>query len=305
MNTEINQLPESFVIEQKRNNPLWREYIKWFNVQSKPHVFNGDNEISIFYGRIENDWCCWSKNELQGAELITLEQWDEIINKNEETFSNWYITIKECGMLIDGSYASVQPGCVFHNENFSKNYDRKAFREATKEEIENHLLKKQSNHDENGNFTKDGKVYNDMVLRSKKEETKYCSECIREWDKDDLYCPRCGHNEGAPIAPKQPKLNIGDKISEVDALIQEHERGSKEEKTGQEDHKIRTGFRVFGKTTEGDTHLWHFDTIDMAKKFCENICLKTNSEYDIMSYEGSVTPTTKFISKEQLKILGE
>lgn len=315
--TQKTKLPENFVIERDANDPIWNDFIIWLN-EKYNRSFTGFDQC--YYG-VSNGITFVNKHKREHCEIITLEQWNEAVNGKEEIEYNWFVTLRECDILIDGTYVKTHAGYIFSAENFNKNYDRTSFRNATQKEVSEHLKIMQ--------------LAKQPRLKVGDKIPEYLHRKINYRIDVNANTQNVDYSQFEVTKVEEPYYHITPAIrciiSEVDALIEEHERESKGinpfdaivkacdyqleqlapklkkewiPENGEEvDHKIRTGFRVFGRTTSGGTHLWHFDTIDMAKKFCEHICLKTNTEYDIMSYEGSVAPTTKFISPEQLKIV--
>jgi len=85
--TMKKELPKYFVIKQDNNNPLWDKYIQWLNTTYKTRY---DGMINNFYGFDGNfrfngtdcwDEICSFKNN---PTLLTLEEWDSIVNNSKQ-----------------------------------------------------------------------------------------------------------------------------------------------------------------------------------------------------------------------------
>ena len=79
-----NLLPEDFLIRRDSNNPLWVEYINYLNTffdGIEPRVaFKG--ETSGYYGLVDDcPIIIESSNDLK---ILTLEEWDDIINSSDD-----------------------------------------------------------------------------------------------------------------------------------------------------------------------------------------------------------------------------
>jgi hypothetical protein len=88
----LNKLPEYFAIKWS-NNPLWKDYIKWLNETYNTNL-NGSYS-ACFYGYdgfkvVYESRLLFFKNPVTE---LTLEQWDNIINKKNEFKlpEKWYI----------------------------------------------------------------------------------------------------------------------------------------------------------------------------------------------------------------------
>ena len=55
--------------------------------------------------------------------------------------------------------------------------------------------------------------------------------------------------------------------------------------------KVRSGFRVFGPTLTGETHLWYFPTLNDANAFAKQLCEAVRDEVVVMKYLGSWEPS--------------
>jgi hypothetical protein len=83
----MTELPEYFVIKREADNPLWDKYIQWINSFKGCNIDKNQsmNEFISFDTYIEY-WDCF--NNLEHCKktkpiLITLEQWDSIVNKTQ------------------------------------------------------------------------------------------------------------------------------------------------------------------------------------------------------------------------------
>ncbi|MCW3110532.1 MAG: hypothetical protein JWQ09_5038 [Segetibacter sp.] len=90
---EITELPEYFIIQSDLQNPLWNKYIDWLNDKFKAKD-NWSGKNWRYYGYdgsvLFNGINAWDTIErfLNNPVLITLEQWNKIVNKlsKEEEF---------------------------------------------------------------------------------------------------------------------------------------------------------------------------------------------------------------------------
>jgi hypothetical protein len=83
----MTELPEYFVIKREADNPLWDKYVQWINSFKGCNIDKNQsmNEFISFDTYIEY-WDCF--NNLEHCKktkpiLITLEQWDSIVNKTQ------------------------------------------------------------------------------------------------------------------------------------------------------------------------------------------------------------------------------
>jgi hypothetical protein len=79
----INELPEYFAIKRDANNPLWKKYINWLN-EKYNRALNGDAQNEYYgYDGYVNYYAALKSFKNPVTEL-TLEQWDNIVNKKDE-----------------------------------------------------------------------------------------------------------------------------------------------------------------------------------------------------------------------------
>lgn len=78
---EINELPKYFAILHYGNNPLWDNYIVWLNKKYN-RDFRGDS-INKYYGYDGQDRCTNISNFDNNPTILTLEQWNNIVNGNQ------------------------------------------------------------------------------------------------------------------------------------------------------------------------------------------------------------------------------
>ena len=95
-------LPKYFVIERDNSNPLWDKYIKWLNKEYNQDwdgvaAFYGYNGTSAYNGTNCNKHSGDFKNN---PELITLEYWNECVNKNNKSMKK-IIGYKSNGVATD------------------------------------------------------------------------------------------------------------------------------------------------------------------------------------------------------------
>lgn len=80
---EITELPKHFAILNDLTNPLWKIYIKWLN-ENYDNDFNGDSELCYYgYNGGSTSFCRRPDNLLAELTILTLEQWNNIINGNQ------------------------------------------------------------------------------------------------------------------------------------------------------------------------------------------------------------------------------
>ncbi len=88
-NTLLKELPPYFVIKWDGTNPLWDEYINWLN-QMYDDEFVGQS--GRYYGIDQQGGCVYAIASLipDWMPLITLEQWNELVNGVKEvTFEDY------------------------------------------------------------------------------------------------------------------------------------------------------------------------------------------------------------------------
>lgn len=73
----MKKLPEYFCIKRDEYNPLWQKYIDWLNEKYNSHFIGQSNN---YYGYNGHVVLC--ANDFSGN-IITLEQWDECVNRLE------------------------------------------------------------------------------------------------------------------------------------------------------------------------------------------------------------------------------
>lgn len=94
----FNLMPKYFVIKKVQHNPLWKEYIGWLN-----NRYNNDilGDSYTFYGYDGKLDCQYDIKRFQNNPvLLTLEEWDYIINKKEMNKSKT-INYSEAQEIID------------------------------------------------------------------------------------------------------------------------------------------------------------------------------------------------------------
>ena len=87
----MKTLPKFFAIKRDANNPLWMDYISWWN-RTYDKSFSGDsNAYYGFDGKADYWYDLISFDEL--VEVITLEQWNECVNgvpvEMKKTIKEW------------------------------------------------------------------------------------------------------------------------------------------------------------------------------------------------------------------------
>jgi len=95
-------LPKYFIIERDNSNPLWDKYIKWLNKEYNQDwdgvaAFYGYDGTSAYNGTNCNKHPRYFKNN---PELITLEYWNECVNKNNKSMKK-IIGYKSNGVATD------------------------------------------------------------------------------------------------------------------------------------------------------------------------------------------------------------
>lgn len=112
LNQEMKELPKYFVIKSDLNNPLWSKYIEWLNNTYNNAWFGETFEYygcdgNIKYNGVNGfDKLAYFENN---PTLITLEQWDSIINKtnnmNKEIIG--YKLLKDLPDVAKGTIGSI------------------------------------------------------------------------------------------------------------------------------------------------------------------------------------------------------
>lgn len=118
---ELTELPKYFAIKRDKNNPLWKKYISWLNNIHKSD-FKGD--VYLYYGS-----CCEDRiggfdcaNNIKPVEIITLEQWDSIVNKPKFEVGKWY-KITDCLKTYRRcSDSLLKNNCMLYDERIENNF---------------------------------------------------------------------------------------------------------------------------------------------------------------------------------------
>lgn len=95
---KTKELPKSFGIKQDQSNPLWKKYIAWLN-EKYCHGIIGD--IQYYYGISRSGRVDLFPNTDHFDQIITLEQWNEIVNGKQEKQNNVEITRKQLKNIYD------------------------------------------------------------------------------------------------------------------------------------------------------------------------------------------------------------
>ena len=139
------KLPKYFVIKKDETNPLWKKYITWLNKTYNTYW----GSLFEYYG-FDGSKCCGGTNAVDNIKyfennptLLTLEQWDEIVNPktlkagdvinlhgiNHKVTEHHYYFLslmrKEIGVSFDNSY--IFRSLNLNRAEFSKNilgYDK-------------------------------------------------------------------------------------------------------------------------------------------------------------------------------------
>ena len=75
---KLEKLPESFAIKRDADNPLWQKYINWLYPDNPDNKFFGQSQC--FYGFDGIGAICFKSIESLDPIILTLEQWDSIVN---------------------------------------------------------------------------------------------------------------------------------------------------------------------------------------------------------------------------------
>lgn len=86
----LTELPEYFVVKQDESNPLWQKYIDWLNKTYHNDHTGCKQAYYGFDGRRSS--CCFFniENFNNNPTIITLEQWNSIVNKPKFEVGKWY-----------------------------------------------------------------------------------------------------------------------------------------------------------------------------------------------------------------------
>jgi hypothetical protein len=77
----MKELPKSFACTNT-NQKLWDKYIKWLNT-TYSEKFDGDSDIYQYYGITTNGLCDYHSSIIFFDTIITLEEWDELVNETK------------------------------------------------------------------------------------------------------------------------------------------------------------------------------------------------------------------------------
>lgn len=96
----VKKLPKSFAIFRDENNPLWKKYIAWLN-EKYDHDLNG--QLSYYYGitKTSSKYVNLYPNSDHFDQIITLEEWNEIVNGKQEKQNKMEITRKQLKNIHD------------------------------------------------------------------------------------------------------------------------------------------------------------------------------------------------------------
>jgi hypothetical protein len=146
----INKLPEYFAIKWS-DNPLWKDYIRWLN-KSYNADFNGFAYISFYgYDGVKVGYTynlLFFKNPVT---VLTLEQWDNIVNKTDEFVlpERWVVKVtEENKTVLDGWKQKInpysEPAGLFNqylNYKGYNNFLKPEYTEITFEQFKKYVLK--------------------------------------------------------------------------------------------------------------------------------------------------------------------
>lgn len=83
--SKAKELPKSFCIKRDVNNPLWKKYIAWLNEKREyEHKSNLTGDSWNYYGITKSGMVEFDElRTFFGNKVLTLEEWNEIVNSNQ------------------------------------------------------------------------------------------------------------------------------------------------------------------------------------------------------------------------------
>lgn len=118
----MKTLPKFYVIKRDKNNPLWKKYIDWLNGTYKA---SWCGELYNYYGynngyHLTGTAGYYDINYFENnPKLITLEQWDEAVNKTETMEQRKIIGYKAPFDLFDGE---IKKGTIYEKRGSFQMY---------------------------------------------------------------------------------------------------------------------------------------------------------------------------------------
>jgi hypothetical protein len=131
---------ENFLIKHNDSHPLWEPFIEWLNKDKQEYeMYNGESKF-LFYGKINKERVCLSEHKIKQHKLpiITLEQWQQLLNPKTETMNNFKkgenVYVYPYGFGIFEKYYGSD-GCVvnYNNIPYYVNINHVSFTEYTLE----------------------------------------------------------------------------------------------------------------------------------------------------------------------------
>jgi hypothetical protein len=177
----MTKLPESFCIQRDADNPLWGKYIDWLN-KKYDRCFEVDSSVWAYYGVWEG--VCSCELNTFDATIITLEQWDAIVNPKPEFKVGDYIICPSAPKPKAFKIMDIGDDIIYLDGvgNIVSHYRWNEFRLATPEEIDAAfelpekwcVIRNKENHEEVNNwfnqhtpyhykFSSDGTYSTDLV----------------------------------------------------------------------------------------------------------------------------------------------
>lgn len=95
---KTKELPKSFGIKQDQSNPLWNKYIAWLN-HTYIKAWSGD--CYNYYGITKKGIVDCNYTDYHFDQILTLEEWNEIVNGKQEKQNNVEITRKQLKDIHD------------------------------------------------------------------------------------------------------------------------------------------------------------------------------------------------------------
>lgn len=88
---EMKATLENFLVKWDGNNPLWKEFIEWLNKSQKHELDIEGSGRKLHYGKYKSKCVALFEHEygFDKSIVITLEQWQQLLNPKTETMSNF------------------------------------------------------------------------------------------------------------------------------------------------------------------------------------------------------------------------
>jgi hypothetical protein len=178
---QLNELPKYFAIKKDYDNLyLWNKYITWLN-KTYDVVFSGDSFSYYGYDGFSADWFSNINSFRNPVTEITLEQWDNIVNKKDKFLlpEKWCVKVtKENKSFInkwkqEKNPNSEEAGLFAYYTNYKGNntYLIPEYKEITFEQFKKYVLKQEN--EKNMETKKYNPITDDEFIVDCSQSSKY------------------------------------------------------------------------------------------------------------------------------------